>query len=210
MEMLDEAGRAHPGFETASIRVGGPVAVARAERGFAHERLSEQADQFLAIDGIHSADDTARTQEEQWRRSRTHSAGDWQLAPEPFPARRCVSGDCLRSYVPTRRCAPGAVLAAYYRDFDQESLAVPHPHRCDRGALDLDDQVPRLAQRPYQLGALALEDLAGQPLQNPAGGGQKHRDATIGAGNIGSPGNTDASRQTIRHGSGHPLGSSIG
>jgi hypothetical protein len=54
---------------------GGPVATARAKHGIAHERLGEQADQFLAIDGIHSTDDTARTEEEQWRRSRTFPAG---------------------------------------------------------------------------------------------------------------------------------------
>jgi hypothetical protein len=65
VEMIDEAGRAYPGFEAASIRIGGPMASVRAERGIAHERLSEQADQVLAIDGIHSADDTARTEEEQ-------------------------------------------------------------------------------------------------------------------------------------------------
>lgn len=72
VEIIDEAGRAHPGLEPASIRVRGPVAAAvRAERGIAHECFGEQTDQFLAIDSIHSADDTARTEEEQWRRSRT-------------------------------------------------------------------------------------------------------------------------------------------
>jgi hypothetical protein len=74
--MLDKTGRAHPGLEAAPVRVYGPVAVVRAKRGIAHERLGEQADQVLAIDGIHSADDKARTEEEQWRRSRTFSAGD--------------------------------------------------------------------------------------------------------------------------------------
>jgi hypothetical protein len=54
-----------------------------------------------------------------------------------------------------------------------------------------------------QLAVLILEDLAGQPLQNPAGSSQQHRDATIGAGNIGSLDDTDASWQIIRHGSGH-------
>jgi hypothetical protein len=63
--MIDEASRAHPGFQAASIRIGGPMASVRAKRGIAHQRLSEQADQVLAIDGIHSADDTARTEEEQ-------------------------------------------------------------------------------------------------------------------------------------------------
>lgn len=63
--MLDQAGRAHPSFEAASICVHSPVAAVRAEGGIAHERLGQQADQFLAIDGIHSADDNARTEEEQ-------------------------------------------------------------------------------------------------------------------------------------------------
>jgi hypothetical protein len=53
VDMIDKIGRAHSGFETASIRVGGPVAAARAGRGIANERLSKQADEFLAIDGIH-------------------------------------------------------------------------------------------------------------------------------------------------------------
>jgi hypothetical protein len=75
--------------------------------------------------------------------------------------------------------------------------------------LHLDNQVPGLVQRPNQLAALIIEDLAGQPLQYPAGRGQQHRDATIGAGNIGSPGDTDASRQIIRHGSGHSVSSMI-
>jgi hypothetical protein len=65
VEMLDEAGGAYPRLELAPIRVGGPVAAVRAEGGIAHERLGQQADQVLAIDGIHSADDTARTEEEQ-------------------------------------------------------------------------------------------------------------------------------------------------
>jgi hypothetical protein len=64
--MIDEAGGTYPGIELDSIRVGGPVAAVWAERGIAHERLGEQADQVLAIDGIHSADDTARTEEEQY------------------------------------------------------------------------------------------------------------------------------------------------
>jgi hypothetical protein len=106
-------------------------------------------------------------------------------------SRGCVLGD----RPPTRRCTRGTVLAAYYRDFDQESLAVPHPHRCPWRALNFDDQIPRLPQRPDQLGTLFLEHLAGQPLQNPASSGQQHRDATIGAGYIGSPGDTDAARQ---------------
>ena len=63
--MLDEAGCAYPRLEPAPIRVGGPVAAVRPERGIAHERLSQQADQVLAIDGIHSADGKARTEEEQ-------------------------------------------------------------------------------------------------------------------------------------------------
>ena len=54
VEMLDEAGRAYPGLEAASVRVGRAVAAMRAEGGIAHRRLGEQADQFLAIDGIHS------------------------------------------------------------------------------------------------------------------------------------------------------------
>ena len=52
--MLDEVGGAYPGFEAASVRVGRAVAAMRAEGGIAHRRLGEQADQFLAIDGIHS------------------------------------------------------------------------------------------------------------------------------------------------------------
>lgn len=56
------------------------------------------------------------------------------------------------------------------------------------------------------LGTLFLKHLAGQPLQNPASSGQQHRDATIGAGYIGSPGDTDAARQIIRHDSGHSPG----
>jgi hypothetical protein len=59
----------------------------------------------------------------------------------------------------TRRCARIAVLAAYYRDLDQESLAVPHPHRRDRRALHFDNQVPGLVQRPNQLAALIIEGL---------------------------------------------------
>jgi hypothetical protein len=35
-------------------RVEGPVAAPRAKCGVAHERLGQQAAQFLAIDGIHS------------------------------------------------------------------------------------------------------------------------------------------------------------
>jgi hypothetical protein len=65
VKMLDQAGCAHPGLEAASIRVGGPMATVGAERGIGHERLGQQVDQFIAIDGIHSADDTARTEEEQ-------------------------------------------------------------------------------------------------------------------------------------------------
>jgi len=129
VEMIDETGRAHPGFQAASIRIGGPMASVRAERGIAHECLNEQADQVLAIDGIHSADDKARTEEEQWRRSRTHSAGDGGLRLSRFQARRCVSGDRARSYVLTRNCAPCAVLAACRRDFDQKARAVPPPPR---------------------------------------------------------------------------------
>jgi hypothetical protein len=56
--MLDKTGGAHPCLEPASIRIGGPVAATRAKHGIAHQRLGEQADQFLVIDGIHSADDT--------------------------------------------------------------------------------------------------------------------------------------------------------
>lgn len=52
--MLDQAGRAYPGRELASIRIGGPVAAMRAKCGIAHERLGQQIDQDLAIDGIHS------------------------------------------------------------------------------------------------------------------------------------------------------------
>jgi hypothetical protein len=37
----------------ASIHVGGPVAAAWAKGGIAHQRFGDQADQFLAIDGIH-------------------------------------------------------------------------------------------------------------------------------------------------------------
>jgi hypothetical protein len=89
--MLDEAGRACPGIELASIRVGGPMAASRTKSGIAHERLSDQNDQFVAIDGIHSADDTARTEEEQWRLSNIQP-GSWQPAPEassrPTDARR--------------------------------------------------------------------------------------------------------------------------
>jgi hypothetical protein len=65
VEMLDKAVRAHPGFEAAPIRVGGPMAASRTEYGIAHECLRNQADQFLAVDGIHSADDKARAEEEQ-------------------------------------------------------------------------------------------------------------------------------------------------
>ena len=65
VEMLDEAGGAYPRLEPAPIRVGGPVAAVRTERGIAHEGLSQQADQVLAIYGIHSTDDTARTEKEQ-------------------------------------------------------------------------------------------------------------------------------------------------
>jgi hypothetical protein len=39
----------------ASIRLGGPVTPVRAKSGIAHECFGDQADQFLAIDGIHSA-----------------------------------------------------------------------------------------------------------------------------------------------------------
>jgi hypothetical protein len=53
--MIDKTGRAHPGVEPASIRIGGPIATAWAKHGIAHERLGQQADQFLAIDGIHPA-----------------------------------------------------------------------------------------------------------------------------------------------------------
>jgi hypothetical protein len=54
VEMLDQTGRAYPGRELASIRVGRPVAAARAKCGIAHERLGQQVDQGLAIDGIHA------------------------------------------------------------------------------------------------------------------------------------------------------------
>ena len=53
VEMLDEAGRACPGLKAAAGRVGGPVAAMRAKSAIAHQRLGEQADQFLAIGGIH-------------------------------------------------------------------------------------------------------------------------------------------------------------
>jgi hypothetical protein len=76
VEMIDQAGRAHPGLEPASIRIGSPVKAMRAKHRIAHERLGQQADQVLAIDGIHSADDKARTEEEQWRQSQPHSASD--------------------------------------------------------------------------------------------------------------------------------------
>jgi hypothetical protein len=49
--MLDEAGRA-PGLEPATIRGSGPVTAMRTEPGIAHERLGDQADQFLATDGF--------------------------------------------------------------------------------------------------------------------------------------------------------------
>lgn len=52
VEMLDETGRAHPGLHSASIRVGGPIAAARAEYGIAHEPLGEQG---RMVNGIHSA-----------------------------------------------------------------------------------------------------------------------------------------------------------
>ena len=52
VEMLDEVGGAYAGFEAASVRVGRAVAAMRAEGNIAHRRLGEQADQFLAIDGI--------------------------------------------------------------------------------------------------------------------------------------------------------------
>jgi hypothetical protein len=51
--MLDQTGRANPGRELASIRVGRPVAAPRAKCGIAHQRLGQQVDQGLAIDGIH-------------------------------------------------------------------------------------------------------------------------------------------------------------
>src|SRR5512132_2791111 len=55
VEMIDETSCAHPGLNPASIRVCGPVAAAWSKpRHRASARLSEQADQFLAIDGIHS------------------------------------------------------------------------------------------------------------------------------------------------------------
>jgi hypothetical protein len=41
------------------------VAASRAKRGVAHERLSQQVDQILAIDGIHSADDKPRWEAEK-------------------------------------------------------------------------------------------------------------------------------------------------
>jgi hypothetical protein len=125
VEVIDQASRAHPRLELASVRVGGPVATARAKHGIGHERLSEQVDQFLAIDGIHSADDKARTEEEQWRRSRTHSAGDGGLRLSRFQARGCVSGDRLLSLRPDQEMRTWRLLAVYCRDFDQESLAVP-------------------------------------------------------------------------------------
>jgi len=39
--MIDDASRAHPGIEAASIRVCGPVAAAWSKRDVANERLSE-------------------------------------------------------------------------------------------------------------------------------------------------------------------------
>jgi hypothetical protein len=60
-EALDEAGRAFRRLELASIRIGGPVPAPRAKGSIAQERLRDQANQFLAIDGGHSADGTMRT-----------------------------------------------------------------------------------------------------------------------------------------------------
>src|SRR5512132_1857095 len=55
VEMIDEGSCAHPGLKPASIHVRGPVVAAWSKpRHRASARLSEQADQFLAIDGIHS------------------------------------------------------------------------------------------------------------------------------------------------------------
>jgi hypothetical protein len=45
------------------------MASVRTERGIAHERLSEQADQVLAIDGIHSA--TIRPERKRNNQSRS-------------------------------------------------------------------------------------------------------------------------------------------
>ena len=91
VEMIDEAERAHPGLEAASVRVYGPVAAVRAEGGIAHECLGEQADQVLAIDGIHSADDKARMEEEQPEPGRSRFAL-WLISPLRRPAIRWQAG----------------------------------------------------------------------------------------------------------------------
>lgn len=77
VKMIDEAGSAQPGVGATLFRVGRPITAARPESGIAHQRLGEQANQGLAID-IHSAEDTARTNGEQCRRSLSKAA---DLAP---------------------------------------------------------------------------------------------------------------------------------
>jgi hypothetical protein len=54
-EMIDEASCAQSRLELASIRIGGPVTVARSKGGIAHERFDDQGDQLLTIDIIHPA-----------------------------------------------------------------------------------------------------------------------------------------------------------
>ena len=78
VEMIDEASRAHPGLKPASIHVCGPVAAAWSKRAIAHQRLSEQADQFLAIDGIHSP--TIRRERSRNNRSRSSRCAGSGLA----------------------------------------------------------------------------------------------------------------------------------
>ena len=65
MEVLDETG-SDAGIEAPLICVIGPtMAARRAEGGVTHQRLGQQVGQFIAINGIHCADDTSGTKCEQ-------------------------------------------------------------------------------------------------------------------------------------------------
>jgi hypothetical protein len=78
-----------------------------------HERLRQQADQFLAIDGIHRADDTERTQAEQWLWSPIQP-GRWQPAPEASSRPTDAHPDPA-----TRACGPpsGSPLGRRYWNY---------------------------------------------------------------------------------------------
>jgi hypothetical protein len=74
-----------------------PSAAMRAKSAIAHQRLREQADQFLAIDGIHLP--TIQRERNRNNGGGQHQRGSWQPVPEASsrPHRRAPAGGPIRA-----------------------------------------------------------------------------------------------------------------